>query len=410
MDLARRELGEDAVLLNSRPAPPEARHLGVHEVVFGVEAAAGPTGAPEAGKPLPGNGMAAGELQAGLARIERALQNVLLNPHAPATPVAGSEPALVRFLTSLGYPGDFAKRINRRAAELLAAAGPGLRRMGSGGDAAVPELDEAATGARLFARPAGQWAAAFASRGEAARAVLAAFNECCPAEELVPDRRVLAFFGPPGSGRTTLLAKIAARAATAEGRSVVILSTDTLRIAAAEQLRTYAGIMGVACEIHETPRALARALRDHAGRDLVLIDTPGWSPAQLAGPEADAAPWRDAWGGEELEAERHLVLPAWLGPAHWQAAGRRFAPFGPTHLALTHWDECIASGPALAYAASCGLRLSWLSFGQSVPEDCEVATRARWLDLAMGLEAPDPGEAPEVTENAEPDGREALYV
>ena len=81
--------------------------------------------------------------------------------------------------------------------------------------------------------------------------------------------------GPPGAGKTTTLVKLAVHYGLTSRRPVALLSTDTYRVAAAEQLRSYAAILGVAFQVVETVGALAQSLEEHRAKDLILIDTPG---------------------------------------------------------------------------------------------------------------------------------------
>lgn len=230
--------------------------------------------------------------------------------------------------------------------------------------------------------------------------------------------RILAFSGPPGSGKTSTLVKLAATwTIEAHGSGVplpvaAILSTDTLRIAAAEQLRTYAMILDLSFEIVETPlaldRALARLRRDHP-LATVLIDTPGWSPVLTGGaqlPEA-AQPWIGFFASHP-EIEQHLVLPATLAAPEWSAAVRRFLPFGVSRLLLTRVDELTSGGglaglllsdytrsptarvgPADSFPAACLIPVSCLSCGQTVPDDWYPASAEALTELILTqLEAP----------------------
>ncbi len=97
-----------------------------------------------------------------------------------------------------------------------------------------------------------------------------------------------ALVGPSGSGKTTTLVKLAVQYGLAGRRPVLLLSVDTYRIAAATQLRSFAAILGVGIQVLETVGALAQAIEENRGKELILIDTPGFGPADME-PTAD---WR----------------------------------------------------------------------------------------------------------------------
>src|SRR5438105_4945957 len=180
LDLARRELGEDALLINARPSTPETRHLGAYEIVFGLPPRVAPV---------------TPSFDGGVGR---------------ASPPAASLPA-----------GDAAGRpcADQEVRPTTDAT------LGTGG---------------------GQ-------------------------------RAIVMLIGPPGVGKTTTLVKLAARYGLATRRRTQVISTDVYRIAAADQLRALASILGIGCDVVETAGALAQALEEHASKDLILIDTPGLS-------------------------------------------------------------------------------------------------------------------------------------
>lgn len=197
---------------------------------------------------------------------------------------------------------------------------------------------------------------------------------------LVPGRRhLVALVGPTGVGKTTTIAKLAASFRLREKRTVGLITVDTYRIAAVEQLRTYADIIDLPMEVVSTPREMRAALATMADLDLVLLDTAGRSP-------------KDEVKIQELKAflteaqadEVHLVLSSVTGAVTLQRTAERFAAIGTTHLVLTKLDESSGLGNLLPMLRNCSLPLSYLTNGQNVPDDIEGADRRKMAKLILG--------------------------
>ena len=179
----------------------------------------------------------------------------------------------------------------------------------------------------------------------------------------------IALIGPTGVGKTTTIAKLAAQVVCRLRRRVVLVTLDTFRIAATEQLRIYAEIIGAGYHIAHSVRELDTLVRRHSGGATVLIDTAGRSPSDLTD-EMDL-------GNYLRECEdmlKMLVLPATTHPVDAHTTVRQFSPFGPNQLILTKMDETTRPGAAVSVAKDSGLPLAYLCSGQRVPEDLERAT------------------------------------
>jgi flagellar biosynthesis protein FlhF len=178
----------------------------------------------------------------------------------------------------------------------------------------------------------------------------------------------LALIGPTGVGKTTTLAKLAARAYLRERRRVELITLDTYRIAAVEQLKTYAEIIGVGCHVVRSVLELNAMVQKFEGEATVLIDTTGRSPHDLA----DQLELADYLSSNE-EILKGLVLPATTHQADASVAARKFSMYGANCLIVTKLDETARPGAVLGWTSEANLPLLYLCAGQRVPEDIEIA-------------------------------------
>lgn len=204
---------------------------------------------------------------------------------------------------------------------------------------------------------------------------------CGPIQVRPTQSRVVALVGPTGVGKTTTIAKLAANYRLREKRRVGLITVDTYRIAAVEQLRTYADIIDLPMEVVSTPREMREAVDRLSRLDLVLLDTAGRSP-------------RDEVKIQELKSmlaeanadEIHLVLSSVASTGSLQKAAERFADVGVTALLLTKLDEATGLGNLLPLVQSCDLPLSYLTNGQNVPDDIEPADSKKLTRTILGME------------------------
>jgi flagellar biosynthesis protein FlhF len=189
---------------------------------------------------------------------------------------------------------------------------------------------------------------------------------------------VVAVVGPPGAGKTSTLAKLAVHYGLTARRPTVMISADSYRIAATEQLRSYAAILGVGFQVVETVGMLAQSLEEHRAKDLVLIDTPGlgFSDMEEGGDLARFLATRP-------DIDTQLVLTASMKAADLARVIDAYEAFRPHRMIFTRLDETGSFGPILNEAVRTGKALSFFSTGQRIPEDLETASRERVAQLLL---------------------------
>lgn len=181
-------------------------------------------------------------------------------------------------------------------------------------------------------------------------------------------RHIAALCGTTGVGKTTTAAKLAARFALQERLRVALLTLDTYRIAAAEQLRVYADIIGVPLKVAATPDEAASILDGFGDRDLILVDTAGSSQfnlEQLRDLQALLAAVRPD--------ETMLVMAANTPVEDLRIVAARFSALAPTSVIFTKLDETRRYGGMLDFLLESGLPLAYCCTGQNVPDDIETA-------------------------------------
>jgi flagellar biosynthesis protein FlhF len=358
--MARQEWGPDAMLVQSRKAAREARHLGEYEVVFAAGAPAIETGDPgntSNPAPIPQSGE---RIAAEVAALKQQLENMrrTLTQTAFASPqwlstTLDSAPLLSEayaLLTAADVCPDLAREIVRGAASRAGMSHDASRRPDERSwRAALTE--EMCSRCRIEAK---------LGIGETGS-------------------RIAALVGPPGSGKTATVVKLAVSYGLANRSSVLLLSTDTYRVAAADQLRSYAAILGVGFQVVETVPGLAQALDENRAKDLILIDTPGLAFRDLED-YTDLAHFLST----RNEIDRHLVLSASMKSADLSRVIDAYEIFRPQHLLFTRLDETGSLGPIFKETARTEKPLSFFATGQRIPEDLEAATHARLVEPILG--------------------------
>lgn len=338
--LGRREMGPEAMLVESRKAPLEARHLGEYEVVCALVPEL------ESAKPSPPENAGENEsrLAVELAEMRRQLDVMGKTITRSAWSAAGwpsCRPEISEWharLMAADLDGELAQRILGAAER---RTGPEL----NGLDGAVAkEIAQHVLVDSAWATPGGP--------------------------------NAVALVGPPGAGKTTMLAKLAVTCALAVRRLPAFISMDDFRVAGADQLRSYAAILGTGFQALDSVGALAQALEERQHPRLVLIDTPGYGPHDM-----DRAQDLARFLSTRTDISTHLVLTATMKSADLNNVAECFEIFRPSSLLFTRLDETACFGTAFSLSVRRGKPISFLGTGQEIPDDIAPATRERVLSL-----------------------------
>ena len=190
--------------------------------------------------------------------------------------------------------------------------------------------------------------------------------------------KIVALIGPTGVGKTTTLAKIAAKFVLEEGAKVALITADTYRISAVEQLKTYSDILGLPLEIVYNSQALQEAIEKHRDKQLILLDTAGRSQyntyqmkelSELLNIDADI--------------EKHLVMSATTKTGDGLELLDNFSLCKPDRVIFTKVDETKTHGIILNILHRRKAALSYLTNGQSVPDDIEPASIEKLAELLL---------------------------
>ena len=189
---------------------------------------------------------------------------------------------------------------------------------------------------------------------------------------------IAAFLGTTGVGKTTTIAKLAARLLLKERQRVGLISIDGYRIGAMEQLRIYANILGIPCLPAFCQKDLRYGLKRLSNKDVILIDTAGRSHYDRERIEALRALFR-----EDMPVDCHLLLPVGMSEREMDQAARNFQAFGCRSYIFTKLDESRRCGAMLNQILRLPLPISYVTTGQSVPEDIEKAEKGKLLNLIL---------------------------
>jgi flagellar biosynthesis protein FlhF len=200
-----------------------------------------------------------------------------------------------------------------------------------------------------------------------------------PIQVVAQQQKVVALVGPTGVGKTTTIAKLAANFRLRDGIKMGLVTVDTYRIAAVEQLRTYAEIIDLPMKIVTSPQEMQQAMDELSDMDLVLIDTAGRSPKD----ELKIKELKQLLAAANVD-EVHLVMSLTASMKSLLSTARNFARADVTSLILTKLDEADSLGAVLSLNRELNLPVSYLTTGQNVPDDIEPALYDRLARLILG--------------------------
>jgi flagellar biosynthesis protein FlhF len=185
---------------------------------------------------------------------------------------------------------------------------------------------------------------------------------------------IVTFIGPTGNGKTTTLAKLAAHCCIHKKKRVSIITADTYRIAAIEQIRMFAEIIKVNVQVVFSPQEINAVVHDCASDDIIFVDTAGRSQHN----QEHMADLKELMASLHSD-EVHLVLSATTKDTDLIDCIERYRPFGINRLLFTKLDETGKIGNLLNTVHTSRIPVSYFTTGQSVPDDIEVAQSSRFV-------------------------------
>ncbi|WP_151735114.1 flagellar biosynthesis protein FlhF [Paenibacillus tengchongensis] len=192
------------------------------------------------------------------------------------------------------------------------------------------------------------------------------------------DTRIVYIAGPTGVGKTTTIAKLAAEQLFKQGRKVGLITSDTYRISAVEQLRTYAAILNIPLEVVQSPGDLQRAMFRLESCDLVLMDTAGRNYRnEMLVAELQSLLAR------ELKSETFLVLSMTSKSRDMKTIAEHFGRYQLDKVIFTKLDETGSCGPLFNVLNDFPLKLSYMTNGQNVPDDLLLVTKEQVAGMLL---------------------------
>jgi len=383
MAQAREELGPEAMLLNTRKAPPDQIEGGGYEVIFGVagESPAVPSiVAPLAAAPVTAaakrvENSAPEHFTAELGRLHDQIdeiRNLIVRSSRAQLTVGRTVPELADVYAHMmaadvepALAKDIVDRLEASMATdaFFAAAGPG------------------------GANTANRWKSMRSDAGRLEAFVRAELENrvgLAPRLGAADDQNgpVVLLVGPRGAGKTTTVAKLAvASVQSSSSRPVRLLSLDMSRATAHLQLQSLAAAYLMAFQ--EVPAAylLPGLIAEARQKETIFVDTPGYTGADTNAADAAAAALAECPG-----LDVHLVVPGYMKARDLRLCIEKYSRFRPTKLLVTKMDETHSFGSIFSEAARAGLKISFIGYGPGIPQDIRAVCSEDLLSMALERE------------------------
>jgi flagellar biosynthesis protein FlhF len=197
---------------------------------------------------------------------------------------------------------------------------------------------------------------------------------------VLPKRKqqVFALVGPTGVGKTTTIAKLAANFAITSKKNVALITSDTYRIAAVEQLKAVGEVLGINVDVVFTPQSIKNAIASHRDKDVILIDTAGRNHRSMLH-VSELKAFMDAAQPDEI----FLVLSATTRLKDMLDIVKNYENIEFNRIIFTKIDETTTYGPILSLIYKTKKYLSYCTTGQSIPDDIEIADQRKLAQLIL---------------------------
>ncbi|HUC90955.1 MAG TPA: flagellar biosynthesis protein FlhF [Paenibacillus sp.] len=300
-------------------------------------------------------------------------------PPKPAAPAAPAAPDQSEVLEEIKQMKELVSRLAKRQdGDKEAPAFAGLRERLSDQEVADKWIE------RLFetVREHPEFAGDEPSVRRIAADTLREWIEPFTAPGIGRSKRIVHVVGPTGVGKTTTIAKLAAEQSLKGKRKVGFITSDTYRIAAVDQLRTYANILNVPLEVVFSPLELTRAFKSLEDRDIIFMDTAGRNfRNELYVSEVNSLLQTDE------NSDTYLVLSLTGKTKDMEAVAGRFSKYGVDKLIFTKFDETDTVGAVLNMAMEHGFKTAYMTYGQNVPDDIEPFRPDIYVQQLLGAAA-----------------------
>ncbi len=203
-------------------------------------------------------------------------------------------------------------------------------------------------------------------------------KNCEPIKLIDGKNTRVALIGPTGVGKTTTVAKLAANFSLVQKKKVSVITIDTYRIAAVEQIKTYMEILGITLEVVTTPHEMRQAIKRQEKSDVVIIDTAGRSQKNSQQLE-ELKSFLEAANCDEI----HLVLSSTTNYKNTMDIVNKFSIVPINKIIFTKLDEALNLGLIISVVSKMDKTLSYMTKGQSVPDDIELADSKKISSLVM---------------------------